>query len=295
METQNFHNYQFDFIKVKTQKVNRETVNWEMLNEHPTIRNAYTLDAKSGLYGKNFKLYFTKDDCAVIETSIPYLKYGHNYVEMPGEAVKVVVDNLQQLLNIELKTAEVKQLEYGCFTLIEGNTKDQIKKIKSFQNFDLKFSSAWMKMFGNGRLNFKIYDAVQNAKKKKTYSLGNYPEEGLIKYELKILDLTKFLNDKLYLKQLCDSRYENEFKKALTMFIDELIDSLITIKLDQSTYTLSEIMYLCLETLQEKFEYNFYNLIMEIIGMTNLTPSQKSKRRKAFLKLKNNFQLTQAN
>ena len=289
----NLFNYQYDFIKVKTQKINRESVNWEMLNEHPTIKNAYTLDARSGLHGKNFKLYFTKDDCAILETSIPYLKQGHNFIEMPGEAVKVVMEKLQQLLNIDLMNAEVKQLEYGCFSNIEGNAKDYIKKIKAFQSFDLNFSSAWMKMFGNGRLNFKIYDAVQNAKKKKTYSLGNYPNEGLIKYELKILNLTKFLNDKLYLKQLCDSRYENEFKEALNISIDELINNLIVIKLHQSTFTLSELMYLCLETLQEKFEYNSYNLIMEIIDMSNLTPSQKSKRRKAFLKLKN--KLTQVN
>ena len=289
----NLFNYQYDFIKVKTQKINRESVNWEMLNEHPTIKNAYTLDARSGLHGKNFKLYFTKDDCAILETSIPYLKQGHNFIEMPGEAVKVVMEKLQQLLNIDLMNAEVKQLEYGCFSNIEGNAKDYIKKIKAFQSFDLNFSSAWMKMFGNGRLNFKIYDAVQNAKKKKTYSLGNYPNEGLIKYELKILNLTKFLNDKLYLKQLCDSRYENEFKEALNISIDELINNLIVIKLHQNTFTLSELMYLCLETLQEKFEYNSYNLIMEIIDMSNLTPSQKSKRRKAFLKLKN--KLTQVN
>jgi len=294
METE-LHNYQIDFIKLKSLKVNTEAINWDVLNAHPTINNAYVLDARVELYAKNFKLYLNKENCAVIETSIPYLLHGHNYVELSADDLKNAIESLQNLINIDLMNAEVVQFEYGCYAAVTGSTKSYIKRIKDYPGYDLKYSSPFMKMFGFGQLNFKIYDAVANAKHKKTFTIGNYPKDGLVKYELKITNVTKHLKTKMYLKQLCDSQSTEELNITLHNHIDTIIDNSIVLNLNQDSFSLSDLMFICLKTLEDKFEYSGYNHMMEIIDLASLTPSQKSKRRKSFYQLEQKFRLTTNN
>lgn len=285
MKTQ-LHYYQFDFIKIKTKKIDRETVNWGILDEHPTIKNAYMLDEKLDLFSKNFKLYLNKNDEAIIETSVPYLINGHNYCELLADDFKNVVEKLQALLNINLMDAKVLQVEYGCYAKINYNTKKLIKSLKYYPGYDLVFSSPGMKMFSYGELKFKIYDAVKNARNKKTFKLGDYPDNGLIKYELKIANVAKHLKSKFILSELCDSNNTFAFNQALNSHITTVEKSNIIIKeIEAQRFTMNEVLYGVLKMWEYKTDLNAYEFTNQFIDVSAMTPSQKSKRRKALKKL----------
>ena len=291
----NLFNYQYDFIKVKTQKINRESVNWEMLNEHPTIKNAYTLDAKSGLYGKNFKLYFTKGDCVILETSVPYLLHGHNYVEITSIDLRMVIETLEKLLRIELYKAQVLQFEYGGYCSIDTDAKDYIKSLVGIDGFELKYNTAFMKMYGNNNINFKIYDAVTNAKAKKTFKLGEYPKQGLIKYEIKYNNVKRSFNTGLELLCLFFSEIEESHKEGLNVLVSciKKIELFDYSKLDISS--LKDILFMTLINVERQFKCSIHENIIKIIDMSGLSPSQKSKRRKSLADLENKYRLTQLN
>lgn len=276
--------FQIDFIKVKTQKVNRETVNWDMLNEHPTIRNAYTLDEKSGLYGKNFKLYFTKNDNAVLETSVPYLIHGHNYVKMFGLDLVYVFARLQELIGIDFLEAEVLQYEFGGFKAIKKNSKDYIKSVIGLGASDLKYSSTFMKIFGNSMVNFKIYDAVANAKKKKTFKLGKYPNGDLIKYELKFIKPKQYFGKEILVQDLISQ----EFQQTMVHFLNEHLLMIIDVKSSQkeaNSFSLNNVLYSALKLYEYKTGIDAFNFINTFIDACAMTPSQKSKRRNAVKRL----------
>ncbi len=296
METQSLHNCQFDFIKVKTQKVNRESVNWKMLNEHSTIKNAYTLDARSELHGKNFKLYFTKGDCAILETSVPYLLYGHNYIGVIRNDLEATFNNLQDLVGLDFMNSEILQFEYGGFVSIERETKDYIKDIVGVDGYDLKFSSPYMKMYGYRELHFKIYDAVANGKLKKTYTLGDYPDGKLIKYEVKWMNVTKHFKTVMTLRQLSALTNLPAIQQSLLSHISMIKYKVISSNFkNKEVKSLNEILFLALSNLQEHFDYSIYEYVMDLIHLTELTPSQKSKRRKSFITLEEKFKTAQAN
>tara|TARA_R110002096_G_scaffold433220_1_gene651558 strand:- start:1698 stop:2585 length:888 start_codon:yes stop_codon:yes gene_type:complete len=292
---ENLHKCQFDFIKVKSQKVNRESVNWEMLNEHPTIKNAYTLDAKSGLHGKNFKLYFTKGDYVVLETSIPYLVYGHNYVQVSGHDLVATFLRLKELLRIDFINAHVLQFEYGGFMTKGIEAKDYIKNIIDVSSYDLKFSSPFMKMYGNSSTNFKIYDAVANARKKKTFTRGNYPNGKLIKFEVKVLNAQRSFQREILVIDLCRPEIFEPIITGLNFHISMITELRALIDFKTNTNSLNDILFNCLKHLQNQFGYPIYELVIGLINDLDLSPSQKSKRRKSFIALEEKFKLTQAN
>ncbi|GAB5565168.1 MAG: hypothetical protein Wins2KO_22310 [Winogradskyella sp.] len=285
MKTQ-LHYYQFDFIKIKTEKIDRETVNWGILDEHPTIKNAYVLDEKSDLFSKNFKLYLNKNDEAIIETSIPYLINGHNYCELLSDDFKNAVEKLQALLNINLMDAKLLQIEYGCYGKINYNTKKLIKSLKHYPGYDLVYSSLGMKMFSYGELKFKIYDAVKNARNKKTFKLGDYPDNGLIKYELKITNVAKHLKSKFILSELFDSKNIFAFNQALNSHIKTVEKSNIIIKeIETQRFSMNEVLYGVLKMWELETHLNAYEFTNQFIDLCTMTPSQRSKRRKVLKKL----------
>ena len=281
----NLFNYQFDFIKLRSQKVNREKVKWEMLNPHPIIRNAYTLDAKSGLHCKNFKLYLTKDDRAILELSVPYLLYGHNYIGVSGVDLENAFTRLNEMLGIDFMNANVIQFEFGSFAFLEEEAKYYIKNIVGVSGYNLKFKSSYMKMFGHKKMNFKIYDAVANAKKKKTFNQGNYPSEKLIKFELKIIPERKKIDPKFVLRYLFRPDMEQMMKKSLRTHISMITEVRTQINLNSDDNSLNQILFIALKNLQQQFDYPIYKLVLRIIDDLDLTPSQRSKRRKSFLEL----------
>jgi len=287
---------QFDFIKIKTQKVDVENVYWEMLNQHPTIRNAYTLDPRSGLHAKNFKLYFDKGGCAVLETSIPYLLYGHNYVSLSGEDLKNTFESLVELLGIDFMNAELLQFEYGGFKTIDTTAKAYIKSVIGLDGYDLKFSNPTMKMYGYKELDFKIYDAVANAKKKKTFTLGKYPKGKLIKYEVKLTNVAKHLKSSMFLKDLFSSDIDQTMQQSLQSHISMIVNKETSLSFETNRVnTFNEVLFVALKQLQNRFEYSIFQEVMSVINFADLTPSQKSKRRKSFIALEEKFKLVQAN
>ncbi len=72
---------QLDFIKIKVENVG--TINTMYFQEHPTVKNCYTMTFLqnefngSPLFGNNFEVY-NHNSNLFVKCSLPYLKYGHN-------------------------------------------------------------------------------------------------------------------------------------------------------------------------------------------------------------------------
>jgi|GEM_PF-1403014 len=283
-------NFHIDFVRLEV-PYNYWHINFENLVEHPTIKNQYTLKPEIWEHHKNFSVYFAKK-IAIIKFSLPYFLNGHNYCKLYLEDFWQIEDFMSKHLGLEIKFAEVKELEFGAYEKIDIDAKDYINSIVGIKNYELEKSADGFKMFGDRKRNFhyKIYNAVANAKAKKTFTLGNYPKEGLVKHEIKLTNTSPYF----------DSVFYNDLYEPFASYWDELKEDLInsqkslvlknrnSISLQSSDLT--NILYAGLKQYENgTASENVVKSLFELIENSGLTSSQKSKRRKAISILESNY------
>lgn len=286
MIKQDLHNYQFDYIKIKAVADQTKKLKWDNLVEHPNIKNNYCLNNELGQFVKNFKLYHRRDDGVFIELSIPYFLEGHNYLATSPSRIREFKNQLELLLGIDLALCKISAYEFGAFETIGTESKDYIKSILGLSNMDLEKSNPTMKMYGDSSqaIHYKIYDAVANAKKKKTFTRGNFPKSGLIKHELKITNTNRFHNKEVVLSNFLEEKFHEQNRALLCGYYDRIVfkEEILFKPLKND---LTNILFTCLKSVEHKLEKTIPNLLDQIIGAANLTASQRSKRKKAIQKL----------
>jgi len=277
-----FNNFQVDYIRLRTSTVSKNDINWSNLIPHPKLKDNFTLNAELSNNYKNFSLYYGKEDSIFIKMSIPYFLIGHNYTEIGNVELIKVRDYLKKWLNIDIQNAEVLEIEYGMFENIEISGKDYISNISNTQNFSLEKSTPYFKMFGkySTKMHYKIYDAVANAKAKKVFSKANFPNKNIIKHELKFEDVKKEFPNLLYSHLYEQNFLHNEFKNLLFSTHKDLkFKENLSYQLEK--YDSVSILFTALKNL-ENFETNILELLHELIDNSEMTASQKSKRKKYF-------------
>lgn len=281
-------NFQIDFVKLEIPCIG---IKFKNLVEHPTIKNQYTLKPEVWKHYKNFNLYFTEKK-AILKFSLPYFLHGHNYCEFNLYDLWEVQKFLSKKLGISIEFSDVKELEFGAFEKITNDSKGYIDSIVGIKNYELEKSTEGFKMFGDRKRNFhyKIYDAVANAKAKKTLTVGDYPDKGLVKHEIKLTNVKPYLKETLY-KNLSDLFifYWDEFKRDLVDSRNSLIfknnDPVLLHDTD-----LTHILYAGLKQYENGItSENVIKSLFDLIENSGLTPSQKSKRRKAINLLEDKY------
>ncbi|WP_395762240.1 hypothetical protein [Elizabethkingia anophelis] len=283
-------NHHIDFVKLEI-PYNYWHINFDNLVEHPTIKNQYKLKPEIWKYHKNFSLYLTKKK-AVLKFSIPYFLNGHNFCKLYLEDFWQVEEFVSKNLGLEITFAEVKELEFGAYEEIDIDAKDYIDSIVGIKNYELEKSTKGFKMFGDRKRNFhyKVYDAVANAKTKKTFTLGNYPDKGLIKHEIKLTNTSPYF-DSVFYNDLYEpfASYWDELKEDLINSQRSLVRRNSTPVLLQDT-DLSSILYAGLKQYESgATSENVMKSLFDLIDNSELTPSQKSKRRKAISILESSY------
>lgn len=290
-------NFQIDFLKLEIPLEEFDIpfeeigIKWENLTEHPTIKNQFILKTETWQYAKNFSIYFGRKSI-VLRFSLPYLLYGHNYCATVLEDFHKVKTLIKDLTGIDITFSEIKELEFGAYEKVNVNAKDYINSIVGIYDYELEKSTHGFKMYGDRKRNFhyKIYDAVANAKTKKTFTLGNYPKEGLIKHEIKLTNTCPYFDSIFYLdlyEPLCS--YWDELKEDLISSRKALILKNENPVLLHCT-DLTHILYAGLKQYESGVaSENVVKSLFDVIENSRLTPSQKSKRRKAINLLEDQY------
>ncbi len=287
LENIELHNYQFDGIKIETLIRHKNDVNWKNLMDHPTIRKNYCLKPELTEFAKNFRLFKKSNEQMVINFSIPYLLKGHNYLATPQEVLNEFRRMFLFLIGIDFNECRILEYEFGAYETINIKSSEFIKNIVGVSNLDLEKSNSVMKMFGDSSKGFhyKIYDAVANARRKKTFSRGNYPSGGLIKHELKFTKTKNLFGRHIINNGFLDSDgFFGECKKQLNEYRQSLIfkDEVKYTPLNSDT---TNILFTCLKSIEHKLDAPIPYLIDSIIESAELSASQRSKRRKSILQL----------
>jgi len=285
-------NYQFDFVKIKVKNVSEEQVKWKMLKKHPAINNTYLLSDESTLHGKNFKLHFRKNNDVILETSIPYLNHNHNYVETSSGILRGTLEYLSLRLGINFIQGTVMIFEYGVFQNISIEAPHYLSKIIGIGSYDLKYNSSFMKIYGNSNIHFKIYDAVGNAKKKKTFTRGKYPTGRLIKHELKFINPSKYFNKSLLVDEMCEPKFEQKVKSLLKNHIDTIVHT-GSDKIEPKGNSMMCLLYASLKQYELTTGLRARTSVIDIIDNSSLSPSQKSKRRNTVSQLESLYHNSQ--
>jgi hypothetical protein len=290
-------NFQIDFLKLEIPMEEFDVpfeemgIKWENLTEHPTIKNQFVLKTETWQYAKNFSIYFGMKSI-VLRFSLPYLLYGHNYCATVLEDFYNVKTLIKDLIGIDITFSEIKELEFGAYEKINVDAKDYIDSIVGIKNYELEKSTKGFKMFGDRKKKFhyKIYDAVANAKAKKTFTLGKYPEKGLLKHEIKLTNTCPYFDSIFYLdlyEPLCS--YWDELKEDLIDCQNSLAFKNNNPVLLHDT-DLIHILYVGLKQYESGVAFeNVVRSLFDLIENSGLTPSQKSKRRKAINLLEDQY------
>ncbi|NRR91388.1 hypothetical protein HSX10_07410 [Winogradskyella undariae] len=263
-------NYHYDFIKFKLYNVNSSLINWDVLKPHKTLNNHYSLVSNGRFFDKNFDLFIDGGQNITIRSSIPYLIYGHNFKAFDALDLLKAMKSLSDILGIDLTEAKLIELEFGAYQKIENSSKDYINSLIGLQDYRLEKSTSSMKMFGNTKgLHLKIYDPIINAKRKKTFSLSQYPNECLIKYEIKDLKPTH-----LKVEDLCLPKTFISFNKKLNTHLDHLLirsdDRYLPI--DAS---INHILFATLKNVEQELGVPIYAKTVDLLEKMELSPSQK--------------------
>ncbi|WP_155827665.1 hypothetical protein [Gillisia sp. JM1] len=280
--------YQLDFIKLKLKKV--ENINMEFLAPHPTIRDRYRLDIPQNkfkgrsYFGENIDIYISKDSY-YLSTSLPYLRFGHNFTEFTASDVEQTISDLSEMLKVDLFESKVLIREFAVLRKSKLPFRQLESVIAGVKGMTLRKKSPSFLLFGKTEIQCKIYEVKPNLLKKIHPSVRN--EFGLdklneiVKTELRFLK-TYSENVSEYLKvgMLKDIEFLEEFiKKNITIcpfrlggnsFADILLEALLNIG---STYCSVDVVY---------------SQILKQIDLAELTSSQKSARRKTLFEKLNN-------
>lgn len=290
LKSTKMYNFQIDYLKLNVE-LEEQQVNWNNLTEHPTIRNQYILKPETWKFAKNFSIYI-REEKAIIKFSLPYFMNGHNYCPTTLEDFYKTEKLILELTGIDIRYSEVLELEFGAYENADTLPKVYLNNIIGINDYTLEKSVPYMKMFGNRKLNlhYKIYDAVANSKKKKTYTLGNYPKENLMKHELKFTNTTPYFDSIFFIdlyEPFCSYWYE--LTKELTNHRDSLIFK-NSVKQPLVNTDLTGILF---ATLKEYERGNNTQTVIktafEVLKNADLSPSQKSKRRKSLIELEKRF------
>lgn len=292
----NLHKTQIDFVSLKLDAEEALNLNWSHLVDHPALRNQYTLGEKTSPYAKNFSLYAKSSGEVIISLSIPYFLYGHNYHTVEQEELMDFYLKIKMLLGIDLAHSEIIELEYGGFQDSETAPKEFLKKILRMHNYDLIYSKPYMKMFGDEKqgICFKIYDAIENALQKRTYLPERFPKDNILKFELKVKKPEKIFKKKLTFGELLGEPSQNSLLNKFRKLLTEVRSRLVLPygkKAEPITYDLLHIIYAGLKNMENYHPepVSVFKDLMGIIDESPLSPSQKSKRRKAIQQLEKEY------
>jgi len=285
-------NYQIDYIKLSINNVDFNQINWDNLVDHPNLKRHYTLSSSLSIYyGKNFDFYYDNRGNVTLRMSIPYFLYNHNYVAINTNDLQTLLTELGAILNIDLNKSIVKEFEYAGFDEIFSESNQYIKSIIGISDFDLQKSTSYMKMYDsrNG-YSYKIYDAVANAKKKKTFSRGSYPNSGLIKHELKFTSIKHFLKEE---KELSVTKLlDDEFIEMIQQLLKSNKENIVLKKgltIEPIKNDLTNILFATIKNMEQGNICGVIKMSSDIINYSDMSPSQKSKRRKAILELEKQY------
>ncbi|MBO3096812.1 hypothetical protein [Gelidibacter pelagius] len=279
-------NYQYDYIKLKLYNVDTNIINWCSLIPHENLKRHYTLNSNGQYFDKNFDLFIDKGNNITIRTSIPYLVYGHNFKSFDSQSLSRTLNSLTDLLGIDLSHAKIHELEFGGYHKIKDSSQSYIKNLVGIKDYEIEKSTSTMKMFGDSRgFHFKVYDPIANAKSKRTFSISQYPNKSLIKYELKMSNSKDFT-----VEELCTQETFEDFKLKLNSEIGNLIiqEELKHAPLETS---IIHILYATLKNMEQKLGLSVYSQISNVLDKMRLTPSQKSKRKKTLFTLETTYNL----
>lgn len=145
-----------------------------------------------------------------------------------------------------------------------------------------------MKMFGDSNIHYKIYDAVANAKRKRTFTRGNYPDSKLIKHELKFKNPQRTFGRQVTAFSLCN---EGFLKQARSILEDNMSQLVFNRELNFAPLetSMTHLLFTSLKNAEARLETTVFNLVSEVIDCNNMTSSQKSKRRKSLLELETTY------
>lgn len=279
---------QIDYISLKVDSVDAQQINWNHLIPHPTLRKQYGLVPNIIKEAKNFRLYVKSNGDVVISLSIPYFLFGYNYRSVGQEELIDFYAKIKDIIGINVKNAEILEFEYGGFEDIKENPEVKIKNILGMRNSDLVYSKPQIKIYAeqNNNVFLKIYDAVYNAKQKKTYTPERFPKSNVVKYELKITNPKQVFKRIIVFKDLLVEHNQNSILNLSMQLLSKTKDALIlqdNTKVLPKKYDLINILYAGLKNI-EKTKGNsnlIYQELIQIINLSPLSSSQKSKRRKA--------------
>ena len=297
----NFYNNQVDFIALRISKEDATGIKMESLREHPVLRNQYTIDSKDDEHLKNIALYFKKDGSVILKSSMPYFLYGHNHIRFHEDRIAEFADQIKELLRIDIENAKVLDFEYGAFEKTEIDTKTYLKNLMGLKDWDLEYNKGSMKMFGNSKLglHYKVYDAVANAKVKGTLIKGCFPQEDIVKHEIKFSNPKKYFGREFYFKDLMMD-IESTFQDLTITKLDRLLKQLRNGLVEKTDFEffpkkpdVVHILYTALKNKEQKtdktYETSIYKEILDMIDVMELSPSQKSKRKKSIKELENSY------
>ncbi|MET3538226.1 hypothetical protein [Chryseobacterium limigenitum] len=295
----NLYKTQVDFISMKIDRQEASNLNWNNLVDHPTLRNRYTLVEKAGPNSKNFSLYVMSSGEITINLSIPYFLFGHNYHTVENEELQDFYIIIKKILGIDIKKSEVIELEYGGYYDSEISPEEFLKKILRMHNHDLIYSKSYMRMFEDKKqgICFKIYDAVENAKRKRTYTAERFTSEHIIKYEIKVKKPEKIFKSKLLFETLLGEPAQNsalvQLKKTLTKLKSQLVLPYEK-KVEPVKYDLINIIYTAMKNIENHHpeHISIFKQLMDVIDESPLSSSQKSKRRKAIQYLEEQYEFS---
>ncbi|WP_374465645.1 hypothetical protein [Chryseobacterium sp.] len=297
----NFYNNQVDFIALRISKEDATGIKMENLREHPVLKNQYTIDSKDDEHLKNIALYFKKDGSVILKSSMPYFLYGHNHVRFHEDRIAEFADQIKELLRIDIENAKVLDFEYGAFEKMTVDTKTYLKNLIGLKDWDLEYNKGNMKMFGNPKLglHYKVYDAVANAKVKGTLIKGCFPHEDVIKHEIKFSNPKKYFGREFYFKDLMMD-IESTFQDLTITKLDRLLKQFRNSLIEKTDFEffpkkpdVVHILYTVLKN-KEQQESRTYGTsvlkeVFDLIDAMELSPSQKSKRRKSIKELEETY------
>lgn len=283
----NLYNYQYDFIKAKLYNVDLNILNWNNLKPHKNLRNHYTMDSKGVLHDDNIDLYIDSGSNITIRTSLPYLVYGHNHKSFDCRDVSNSIRTINKIVGVDLSTAIILEMEFAGFEQLDISCKKYINSIVGLQQFQLEKSTSNFKMYGNHKdEHFKIYNAIENAKRKKTFSASKFKSEDIVKYEIKLTKTKKTVVRSLY--DLCKPITFNLFKTQLNNKVENLIikqNSVFT----PLNASLNHVLFTTLKNLEQQSGIAILPNSFDTINQMNISSSQKSKRKKALLELESTY------
>ncbi len=269
---------QLDYIKIKVQNVGK--LNTEYLTDHPTIKNRYKMNFPQGgfngttLHGKNIDVYYNKNTLYV-STSIPYLMYGHNFVNLEPQQAKETLEYVSSLLNVDLLSGIVVDFEVGFIYNTKIGFKDICNTITGIDDMELQKKNSSFLAYGNKNIQFKIYNIYKNLKNKVSKPVFDTIvglRSNTIKIEL------KFTKDYRYtVKQL----FNGAFIVNLMVLYAILQNNLHQLEVNYDGSKFDDVLY---KTLLKANKYTYKNvgeMILETIDSLDISYSKKTARRKS--------------